>query len=159
MHKLAILLIGIGFITWGCVPDVKEAAVELSKGSSDKIYCDFCQQEIRSQRYGGQISGYNEVLRFRSVECLAGFMLNQEIESPETVRVIDFIDAKTLIALDEAIYLQSPNLGSPNGMNFAAIDRGNADMLEKIERAYPGEYIEWEEVINRVRQSGYAFKH
>lgn len=158
MYKLSVFFIIIGWAALGCSDSSNTSSDAVIKPVSlEKKTCEFCLQEIRSARYGGEITGQNgERLRFRSIECLAGFVVSQNIQSTKNIRVINFIDATTLLTVEKAIFIDSPNLGSPNGMNFAALDRTNPDMMEKIERAYPGEFIEWPDVVSRVVQSGYA---
>ncbi|MEX0685548.1 MAG: hypothetical protein WD267_10860 [Balneolales bacterium] len=161
MYRLSVLFIIFSWIAIGCSDDVKVSSdVEIKSISKDNQSCDFCQKKIKNARYGGIITtSTGEELQFRSIECVAGYIVSKELKSTDDVRVVNFIDAKTLLKVEDAIYLQSPNLGSPNGLDFAAIERKNVAMQEKIERVYPGQYLDWNEVMNRVIHSGYALNH
>lgn len=115
--------------------------------------CDYCQNEIRTERYGGRLTTEDgEEYIFRSAECLAGFYLDRSEGDPDvaSLEVVDFIDGFRMIDVEEATYLFSINLPSPNGMDLTAMDRTNEDMIRKIEAAYPGTFADWEEVLARV---------
>ncbi|MEX2640931.1 MAG: hypothetical protein WD266_09590 [Balneolales bacterium] len=161
MYKLFFLLL---FITW-TAPSCTDLENSGPKAvyqtvSTEKQYCAFCSQKLKSPRYGGELTNPDGTkLSFRSVECVAGYVANQGLQTTDNIRVVDFIDAKTLLKVEEALFLHSPNLGSPNGMDLAAIEKSNTEMQEKIERVYPGRYIEWPEVVQRVIHSGYAQHH
>ncbi len=111
----------------------------------------WCGELVEAVRWGGEIeTAEGERLRFRSVECLVAFLLDEKL--PESriaaVRVVDFPDGYRLVAAESVRYLQTPNLASPTRLNLMAIE---ADKMQvNLQEAYAGRILEWPEVLEFV---------
>ncbi len=113
----------------------------------------FCGEAVDTERWGGEIrTPDGEVLRFRSTECLAAFVLTARHAGEEVgrVRVVDFAHGWQLIDVERAKFLQTPNLGSPDRLNLHPVSEDNERMLHNLHDAYPGIFLEWDEVLELV---------
>jgi hypothetical protein len=134
----------------------QEREVFLYQNSVDIEYgsdiCSFDGDVIETVRYGGKITmNDGEVHKFMSVECVAGFVLGQRDRSNiESIEIVDFAHGQKYLPVDQLIYLRSSLRPSPNGMNLTAIDASNERMKTNIYDAYPGEFLNWEEVLSLV---------
>lgn len=111
----------------------------------------FCGGEVEEVRWGGELQTRDgEVLRFRSVECLAAFLLEGRVPDSEVerIRVVDFPSGWKLIDLEEATFLQTPNLSSPDRLNLMAIQEDR--MIRNLHDAYTGRLMGWDEVLGFV---------
>jgi len=111
----------------------------------------WCGELVENVRWGGEIrTTSGERLRFRSVECLAAFVLDGVLPADEiaAVRVVDFPDGWKLVPAESVRYLHTPNLASPTGLNLMAIQ---ADKMQvNLQEAYTGPILEWSEVLDLV---------
>jgi copper chaperone NosL len=111
----------------------------------------WCGELVENVRWGGEIrTTSGERLRFRSVECLAAFVLDGVLPADEiaAVRVVDFPDGWRLVPAESVRYLHTPNLASPTGLNLMAIQ---ADKMQvNLQEAYTGPILEWNEVLELV---------
>jgi copper chaperone NosL len=106
---------------------------------------------IADERYASQlITRRGKVYKFDSVECLAGYYVN-DIAADEVASlwVTDFHTQSRLIAVEEAFFLRSKDLRSPMGMNLTAFGDGIAP--ETILNSFIGEVLSWNEVVELVR--------
>ena len=113
----------------------------------------FCGDAVDTERWGGEVrSPDGEVLRFRSTECLAAFVLSARHagEDPGRVRVVDFAHGWQLIDVERARFLHTPNLGSPDRLNLHPVAEDNEHMIRNLHDAYPGDFLAWEEVLELV---------
>lgn len=113
----------------------------------------YCGELVQSVRWGGEIRTVGgEVLRFRSVECMAAYVLEQRLGEDEiaSIRAVDFPDGWRLIDVQAAHFLHTPNLASPaqRGLNIMAI--GTERMARNLQDAYTGPVMGWEEVLHTV---------
>jgi hypothetical protein len=135
----------------------QEREVYLYQNSVDIEYgsdiCSFDGEVIETVRYGGKITMIDgEVHKFMSVECVAGFVLGQQDKSQiELIEIVDFAHGQQYLPADQLVYLRSQLRPSPNGMNLTAIDDSNERMKTYIYDAYPGEFFNWEEVLELVK--------
>lgn len=159
MIRFIILITLIGTILASCSEVRKETqAVFLYQNSVDIEYgsdiCSFTGKPIETVRYGGKIvlkSG--EVHKFMSVECVAGFYLGIDDTSHiASLEIVDFAHGQKYLPAEELLFLQSPLRPSPNGLFLTAVDRSNTKMKTYIRDAYPGQYLEWEEVLALVEK-------
>jgi len=112
----------------------------------------FCRMIIADERYGAElITTKGRILKFDSVECLASY-LHSEIDPDDVASlwVTDFSDPPTLIRVEEAFFLHSPNLRSPMGMNLTAFGPG----IERsaVSNSFAGELLDWGGVLELVKQ-------
>ncbi len=113
----------------------------------------FCGDTVEAVRWGGEIvTPAGERLRFRSVECLAGYLLEGRLDPDEAlqVRVVDFPHGWKLVDASEARFLHTPNLSSPDGSRLLAIEA--PQMQRNLQDAYTGPLLTWEEVLELVRE-------
>lgn len=126
-------------------------SVDIEYGSD---ICSYTNDVIETVRYGGKIvmeDGTEH--KFMSVECVAGFYLELgDKNSVEQILVVDFAHGQQYLPLDELIFLKSSLRPSPNGMSLTAIDDSNEKMKDYIYDAYPGEFYDWEEVLEMVSE-------
>lgn len=128
---------------------VKAEKEQLSYGSD---ICEFTGKTIREVRYGGRmVTSSGDTLNFMSAECLAGYLLKMESrDDVASLKVVDFVDGKKLMPVEELKFLNSKLRPSPNGMYLTAVDASNTKMVEFVYDAYPGPYLEWNEVVDKV---------
>ncbi|TVP59833.1 MAG: hypothetical protein EA351_01200 [Gemmatimonadales bacterium] len=127
-----------------------------SEGQSDRIVYGesqdpYCGGTVEQVRWGGELRTTDgERLRFRSVECLAAYLLEGKVDQTrvESVKVVDFPDGWKLLDAERATFLHSPNLSSPNGLNILAIEAPK--MQQNLKDAYTGPLLSWTEVLELV---------
>lgn len=114
--------------------------------------CEFTGDVIDEFRYGGKIeTNTGDVYTFMSVECLAGFYLNNLDENQVAqIWVTDYNHGKKLITIEEAVFLHSMNRRSPNGLNLTALVASDEKITYNMRFAYGGELIGWDEVLKLV---------
>jgi len=127
---------------------------DLTSISYEKDTCAFTGDTITVVRYGGEIEMQDgTVHKFMSVECVAGFYLGLEDKSKvKSLKIVDFAHGKKLLPPDELVYLNSSLRPSPNGMFLTAVDASNERMKTYIYDAYPGPYLQWDEVLAMVSE-------
>lgn len=157
MNRIIILSLSMLMFTPSCSEErTQDNTVFLYQNSVDIEYgsdiCSFSGDLIETVRYGGKIILNNgDEHKFMSVECVAGFILNMEDNSDiDSVQIVDFAHGQKYLPVDQLVFLRSTLRPSPNGMFLTAIDRSNTRMVDYIYDAYPGEYLEWDEVLDIV---------
>ncbi len=157
MIRLTVLFILCLIFALSCTEKkAQENSVFLYQNEVDIEYgsdiCSFTGEPIETVRYGGKVIMENgEEHKFMSVECVAGFVLSLENSSDiASVQIVDFAHGQKFLPVDDLIYLQSQLRPSPNGMYLTAVDKSNTRMVEYIYDAYPGNYLEWNEVLALV---------
>lgn len=113
--------------------------------------CDYCRMTIADEQYGAEIvTRKGRVYKYDAIECMAGALLKGDIdeESVALLLTIDHSNPTVLVDAATAVYLHSPTLRSPMGLNLTSFaDR--ADAAETAER-YPGEMLTWEQTKKLV---------
>lgn len=127
---------------------------DITSISYENDTCALTGDTITVVRYGGEIEMQDgTVHKFMSVECVAGFYLGLDDKSQvKSVKIVDFAHGKKLLPPDELVYLNSSLRPSPNGMFLTAVDASNERMKSFIYDAYPGPYLQWEEVLVMVSE-------
>lgn len=117
--------------------------------------CAYSNEPIETVRYGGRMIYENgEVVNFMSVECMAGYYLGHTDPSViRSMKAVDFAHGEKLLPVAEMVFLHSRLRPSPGGMFLTAVDASNERMITNIHDAYPGPYLEWEEVLELVRNT------
>jgi copper chaperone NosL len=111
----------------------------------------YCGETVETIRWGGELRMVDgERVRFRSVECLAAYLLEGRVTQDEVaeVKVVDFPHGWKLIDAQEATFLHTPNLSSPTRLNLMAIEADK--MAVNLQAAYAGELMEWDQVLELV---------
>lgn len=132
----------------------QQANHELTAISYENDTCAFTGDTITVVRYGGEIEMQDGTIhKFMSVECVAGFYLGLEDKSRiKSLKIVDFAHGKKLLPPDELVFLNSSLRPSPNGMFLTAVDASNERMRSFIYDAYPGAYLQWDEVLEMVSE-------
>jgi copper chaperone NosL len=153
----AAVVLAVSLALAGCAsekaPQVSQAqapatAERIVYGESEDPYCGKLVERVR---WGGEIrTKAGERLRFRSVECLAAYLLEERTPPAEIaeVRVVDFPDGFALIDVEDTIFLHTPNLSSRTGLNLVSIR--TEYMARNLQDAYAGSLIGWDEVLELV---------
>lgn len=129
-----------------CSPKEPEA---IAVGSDN---CANCGMTVADARFGAElITRKGKILKFDSVECLAGF-LNKKVGTDEVASlwVIDFTHPSRLADATKVYYLASPKLHSPMGLNLSAFNK-RQDAVG-MQGRYPGAILSWPEVLQYVAQ-------
>lgn len=114
-------------------------------GESEDPYCG---ERVERIRWGGELrTTEGDILRFRSTECLAAYILNGNVPQDKiaSLRVVDFPDSRKLIDVSDARFLHTPNLASPTGLNLMAIETDK--MARNLQDAYSGPIVGWDDVL------------
>lgn len=118
--------------------------------------CDWCHKTIETVRYGAElVTADGTILKFRAAEHLAAWMIanRDDAARARSVLVVDFADGQNLIGVNEALYLRSSLRPSPGQLHITPINRNNKRMLTNIYEAYPGTFMEWEELLALVQSN------
>ena len=130
------------------IPGESEEMDRIVYGESQDPYCG---ETVETIRWGGELRMVDgERVRFRSVECLAAYLLEGRVTQEEVaeVKVVDFPHGWKLIDAQEATFLHTPNLSSPTRLNLMAIEADK--MAVNLQAAYAGELMEWDQVLELV---------
>ena len=110
----------------------------------------YCGELVERVRWGGEIRTTDgETLRFRSVECMAAYVLDSGVSQDDlaTIRAVDFPDGWQLIDVGEAIFLHTPNLASPAARKLNVMAISTDKLAFSLQQAYAGSLLGWEEVL------------
>ena len=117
--------------------------------------CPHCGEMVDEVRYGGElVTAGGDTVRFRSAECLAGYLLEEGIDrgSVRSLKVVDFNHGRRLIPAETAVYVHSQYRSSPHGLNLLALPADNPELAFNVNFAWGGEILTWEEVLDLVRR-------
>ena len=109
--------------------------------------CDFCKMTISDNRFGAEIiTKKGKVYIFDDEHCIVAFLHSKKVTQQQIARIYftDFTVPHQLINVEQAHFLQSPNLKSPMNGNIAAFS--NEDSLNNIFPQFNGNKISWEEM-------------
>ena len=113
--------------------------------------CENCRMLISDPKYGSElITSKGKIYKFDSIECLADFNNNLNIEDISSIWVTDFSKPNEFININDGFFLKSKNLRSPMGLNLSAFS--NAAGLNKIKEQYSGDEIKWDDLVIYVKQ-------
>jgi copper chaperone NosL len=154
----SLLLLLVPMTLVGCSDEAPPpgAGVPGGVGEMDRIVYGesqdpYCGETVETIRWGGELRTVDgDQYRFRSVECLAAFLLEERVSPAEVaeVKVVDFPHGWKLIDAQEANFLQTPNLSSPTRLNVMAIEADK--MAVNLQAAYSGELMAWPQVLELV---------
>lgn len=138
MPRYLIILLIIA----GCTPTPRPLEV-----GSDQ--CTHCLMGVSDARYGGEVlMSTGKVLPFDAVECMASYLLGNEVEA-HSLWVVDYAQPGTLIPVQEARFLHSNELHSPMGLNLTAFSGETASRQSAV-----GQWMNWNEVMAFVEKNG-----
>jgi copper chaperone NosL len=113
--------------------------------------CVYCIMLISEHQYGAVlVTNKGKVYKFDAVECMGAYYLEERIprENIHSMWTVDFEHPGELINVEDAIYLYSPNLSSPMGLNVSAY--GNTEFARSMQQQYEGEIIDLDKVMDLV---------
>jgi copper chaperone NosL len=155
--SVASLLLLVPMVLAGCSGEAPPPGAGFpGEGEMDRIVYGesqdpYCGETVETIRWGGELRTVDgDQLRFRSVECLAAFLLEERIPTTEVaeVKVVDFPHGWKLIDAQEAHFLHTPNLSSPTRLNVMAIEANK--MAVNLQAAYTGQLMAWPQVLELV---------
>ncbi len=157
--KSIILIILAGCLVLSCSPAEEHSQSHTNFTAGDHLEislkghtCSYCDQTIQNNRFGGLITGNeDENLYFGSVECLAGYVLKSSAltENSQNVFVADFHAGERVVPAENARYIRTDLLNSPNGLRLLAYT-GKKQLDDSFKVAYGGEHKTWQEVLQYV---------
>jgi copper chaperone NosL len=113
--------------------------------------CVYCIMLISEHQYGAVlVTDKGKVYKFDAVECMGAFYIEERVPrgSVHSLWTVDFEHPGELISVEDAIYLYSPNLSSPMGLNVSAYS--SKEFAMTMQEQYDGEIIEWNNVLDLV---------
>lgn len=142
---LLLFLIAGALALAGCGKKGPEA---ISLGSDN---CADCGMTVMDAKFGAElITRKGKVLKFDSVECLAGFLNKQGNEEAGSLWVVDFAHPSQLFDATKGYFLASEKLHSPMGLNLSAFRDEQA--ATAMQGRYTGTVLSWPEVLKYVAQ-------
>jgi len=141
-----ICIFGIGMSA--CSPG--PAPIEFGKDG-----CNFCKMTISDEKYGAElVTKKGRVYKYDSIECLVNEMSRGTIDSGDVhlLLTVDYSTPKALISATTAVYLHSPTLRSPMGMNLTAF--ATAGAADETRARHKGELLAWPDVATLVLNAG-----
>lgn len=148
------------FMITACNPGEQSAPINTTHQGAGGLlmeyevnYCEWTGEKIETVRYGAIINNDKSKLYFKSVECAIAWQLAMNNESDsKNLLVADFIHGKKLIPAVDAIYLQSTLRPSPGKLYISALEKSNTFMHGRVYEAYPGTFLEWDELVEFVKK-------
>lgn len=115
--------------------------------------CDWCGMFIEAPRFAARMRTFDQrTLRFDAVECLAAFTIRPRdgALAAVEVKVARWDQAQREIEARRAVYLLSPALPSPMGLDLAAFADSAGALRARGRR--PGRLLRWDQVVAYVRE-------
>lgn len=113
--------------------------------------CAYCRMLVADTAWGGTIvTTTGRRLRYDAIECMAAAVLTDSVP-PRAIRTIGATDhAPPHRPLDvrRAVFLCSPVLRSPMGLNFSA--HAGESAARAVQLRHSGELLNWRGVLARV---------
>jgi copper chaperone NosL len=110
--------------------------------------CEFCKMTISDNRFGAEIvTTKSKIYKFDDQHCIVRFVNSGSISREDIAGVYftDFYSPHTLIAVEDAFFLQSPKFKSPMNGNVAAFS--HEDSLAKALPSFYGNALTWEDML------------
>jgi copper chaperone NosL len=156
LQPVAVAVVAALIVLTGCVKSESSPKVLNTTSQEDvMVYGEsedpYCGERVERIRWGGELrTTEGDILRFRSTECLAAYLLDGRVSKDKiaSLRVVDFPDSRKLIDVREARFLHTPNLASPTGLNLMAIETDK--MARNLQDAYSGPIVGWDDVLEIV---------
>jgi copper chaperone NosL len=151
-------VLAVALLLAGCVSPAADPASPAATSSDDRmVYGEsadpYCGEVVQRVRWGGEIrTADGETLRFRSVECMAAYILEERTPAEDivSIRAVDFPHGWQLIDVEEAQFLHTQNLASPARRKLNVLAIGTEKMAINLQEAYAGPLLGWDEVLHTV---------
>lgn len=107
--------------------------------------CQHCHMTIVDQQYGSElVSSKGKVFPFDAVECLL-FYMEENDPTWQHIMVTHFTNPGELVPAENSIFLRSPELSSPMGMNLTAF--ATDEKALEFQQKFSGDVYSWEELV------------
>lgn len=109
--------------------------------------CFYCKMTISDARFGAEIvTTKGKAYKFDDMHCVLSCLRTGELGpgSIKDIYLTDFCGSHRLMNANVSSLLKSNELRSPMGGNVAAFE--SRDSLIKIQKRYPGDTVNWEEL-------------
>ncbi len=143
-YRILLLLASVSLLLASCAP----APEPIGYG---RDVCAYCTMLIAEQQYGAVlVTKKGKSHKFDSIECMAAMLFRKRIprDDVHSMWTASFDAPGTLIAVEDAVYLHSPNLRSPMGLNVSSYRA--RPFAEEMRGRYGGSILRWEDVLQRV---------
>lgn len=147
IHKTKLAIAVAAFFLMICLSSCSGGPEPIKTGT-DKCY--FCKMTISDVRFGAElVTTKGKIYKFDDVHCIVSYLKTKDVEPSKIkdVYLTDFCNHHPLINVKKSFLLKSEDLRSPMGGNIAAFD--NRDSLLKIQKRYPGNPVNWDELLTQ----------
>jgi copper chaperone NosL len=113
--------------------------------------CTSCHMTLVDPRFAAQlVTTTGKMLPFDDVGCLATFLTTGGVEAGavQSLWVSDFLRPDSLIAVADAVFLQSDSLRTPMDHRIVALRPGAA--AERLQARFGGALLRWADVMQIV---------
>ena len=112
--------------------------------------CEYCKMVIADERFAAEvITKKGKVYKFDAIECMVGYY-NENEENIKKAYVINFLNPKEFLEAEKAVYIRSPDIRSPMGMNLSAY-KSKKEAEDKL-KDKQGEILNWTELRELIRK-------
>jgi copper chaperone NosL len=111
--------------------------------------------QLADRRFGGEaVTTTGKVYPFDDVGCLGTFVAMGGIPGEElySLWVVDFLNADSLLAVADAVFLHSDSVKTPMQYGLAALRPGGA--ADSLAEAWNATRLDWREVLARLGPAG-----
>lgn len=143
---IATLLLG-GIALSGCSSD-----------QPDTIYygqdaCAHCTMLITDERFAAELkTSKGRAFKFDAIECMAAYSNNHADQLDGAhLWVKNFAVPEQWILVNEALFLQSPDVKSPMGLSLLATE--SREEMDQLQQEFGGQTMNWSEVKQMVEDS------
>jgi copper chaperone NosL len=145
MYRSPLLITFLLFML-GCSP----SSQPIQYGSD---MCHFCKMTVVDRQHAAEaVTSKGKVYTFDAVECLLGFLANEEGVTFAYLLVNDYMAPGELVDAASCTYLISPAIPSPMGENLSAFSDPAA--ATELQAAKGGELLDWEALRTRFLKNG-----
>jgi copper chaperone NosL len=113
-------------------------------------HCYFCKMTVSDVHFGAElITKKGKVYKFDDVHCILSYLKTKEVKPNEVkdIWLTNYCSDHRLINVNSSLLLKSNDFRSPMDGHIAAFD--NNDSLLKIKQQYPGDWVNWNDLVER----------
>ncbi len=117
--------------------------------------CAHCRMTVTDARFGAElVSTTSKVYPFDAIECLTAYLIDNPgaEESAHSFWVSAFDEPGTLVAAEDAFFIQSDRIQSPMGAGLAAYS--TVDARESARTEVGGDALDWRGVLASAELAG-----
>jgi len=155
----AVLLLGAALPPGAALsPGAAAAAAPLARPATPPA-CAYCRMLVEQKAFGGTIvTTAGRRLRYDAIECMAAAVLTDSVSSRaiRSMTVPDHAPPHRPLDVRRAVFLRSPGLHSPMGLDLSA-HAGDA-AARAAQRRHPGARLDWRGVLAYVNHAWFQDK-